>query len=285
MTARSPSTTRGTPASRSNCTFTNRALGRIIIKKFTDPTTATTSFGFTSNIPGHTAFNLSHGQQKDTGFTISTGTYNVAETVPAGWRLKSATCEDTVGTNSTPNAIALAPGETVTCTFNNEQLGKARVVKTISGRAPTGSEAFTFQLRQGASATENGTVLETKVANAANGGVIAFDTFLIPGQNYQLCETGIMPGATTNLDQLGTLFVPNSDDPNHDNSTNCINFTVAAGETKTFNVNNVPPPGGDARTIGFWKNWASCKTSKGNQKPILDQTLAKAEPAASRSAR
>lgn len=33
-----------------------------------------------------------------------------------------------------------------------------------------------------------------------------------------------------------------------------------------------PPPGGDPRTIGYWSNWSSC--SKGNQAPILDQTLA-----------
>ena len=37
--------------------------------------------------------------------------------------------------------------------------------------------------------------------------------------------------------------------------------------------------GGLARTIGFWKNWASCASSGGNQKPALDQTLAAAEPA------
>jgi hypothetical protein len=30
-------------------------------------------------------------------------------------------------------------------------------------------------------------------------------------------------------------------------------------------------------TIGFWKNWSSCKSSNGGQKPILDETLAKAE--------
>jgi hypothetical protein len=51
---------------------------------------------------------------------------------------------------------------------------------------------------------------------------------------------------------------------------------VAPGEKKTFTVDNTPPPGGRALTIGFWKNWASC--SGGNQKPVLDQTLAKAEP-------
>lgn len=51
-----------------------------------------------------------------------------------------------------------------------------------------------------------------------------------------------------------------------------------------FNVDNSPPPGGRALTIGFWKNWASCRKGeeedddkgRGGQKPILDQTLAAA---------
>jgi hypothetical protein len=33
-----------------------------------------------------------------------------------------------------------------------------------------------------------------------------------------------------------------------------------------------------ARTIGFWKNWSSCARSSGNQKQVLDQTLAAAQP-------
>jgi hypothetical protein len=57
-----------------------------------------------------------------------------------------------------------------------------------------------------------------------------------------------------------------------DNSTVCTDFTVQPGETKTFSIDNQPPPGGLARTIGFWKNWSSC--SNGKQKPVLDETLA-----------
>jgi hypothetical protein len=63
-----------------------------------------------------------------------------------------------------------------------------------------------------------------------------------------------------------------------DNSTLCSNFSVAPGETKSIAVDNRPPPGGLARTIGFWKNWASCASSNGKQKPALGQTLAAADP-------
>ena len=169
---------------------------------------------------------------------------------------------------------------TASATVTAHVLCNAKVIKTVSGAAPSGSQSFTFQLRQGATTTASGTIKETQVANAGNGGVINFATGLEPGSTYQLCEI-VMPGWSTNL---GT-FVPDSflppdgvaANPNVDNSILCINFTPKAGDgTATFKVDNTPPPGGRALTIGFWKNWASC--SGGNQKPVLDQTLAKAEP-------
>ena len=155
-------------------------------------------------------------------------------------------------------------------------LCKVKVEKTVSGAVPSGSQAFTFQLRQGASTTQDGTILESKVANAANGGVINFTTGLQPSSTYQLCEI-VMPGWSTSLGTFvpGAFMPPDgvAPDPTVDNSILCINFKA---EGQTFKVDNTPPPGGRALTIGFWKNWASC--SGGNQKPVLDQTLAKAEP-------
>jgi hypothetical protein len=68
--------------------------------------------------------------------------------------------------------------------------------------------------------------------------------------------------------------------PSGDNSTVCSDFTVQPGQTKTFAIDNTQPSGGGlGRTIGFWKNWASCAQSNGKQKPVLDQTLASAQPA------
>jgi hypothetical protein len=40
-----------------------------------------------------------------------------------------------------------------------------------------------------------------------------------------------------------------------------------------FTIDNGRP--GMQRTIGFWKNWAACSNSKGGQRDILGQTLAK----------
>ncbi len=152
----------------------------------------------------------------------------------------------------------------------------ANVIKTVSGgpvTQPPGS-GFVFQLRSGASATSAGTTLATGEANSTNNGTIQFGVNLTPGATYNLCEV-VMPGWMTTLGPpFYTVY-----NPSGDNSVVCTDFTAAAGTTKTFSIDNKPPPGGLARTIGFWKNWASCANSNGGQKPILDQTLAKSEPA------
>jgi len=166
------------------------------------------------------------------------------------------------------------------CTFHNTQRGKAQVIKTVKGGALTGAQAFTFQLRQGATTTANGTTLEALTA-IAGSATLNFTTYLVPGTTYQMCEV-VMPGWSTTLGTFvpGSFNPPDGVAPNPavDNSILCGNFSVTAGQTKIFSVDNAPPPGGRALTIGFWKNWASCKTSGGKQAPVLDQTMAKAQP-------
>ncbi len=212
---------------------------------------------------------------------LGEGNYTVTETTKTGWDLNSAVPNDGTITTLCKFTVDLPEdsGKVFTCTFTNTKRGKAKVVKTVQGQPPTGDQSFTFQLRKDASTTQVGTILESQSATAANGGIINFVTLLIPANTYQLCEI-VMPGWMTTL---GT-FVPNSfmppdgvpPNPNVDNSILCVNFTVNPGETKTFTVDNTPPPGGRALTIGFWKNWASCSASKGKQEPVLDETLAAA---------
>jgi hypothetical protein len=249
------------------CTKTNTARGHIIVKKLTDPSGSSQAFEFDPSYSG-TNFFLTDTQTSDSG-TLVPGTYSVAEVnIPTGWDLTGSSCND----GSPVTAISLQAGETVTCTFNNRQRGKAKVIKTVNGAALSGTQSFTFQLRSGASASSAGTILETGVANAANGGVINFTLLLTPGATYQLCEQ-MQPGWMTTLGPpLYSVY-----NPSGDNSVVCTDFTVAAGATKTFAIDNKPPPGGMALTIGYWKNWSSC--TGGRQKPTLDQTLLKATQA------
>lgn len=189
----------------------------------------------------------------------------------------SATVNNTVtGTVTLASKYGLPNSYTFSASDSCDVKGIVKIVKTVSGQPPAAGVSFTFELRQGATTSSDGTTLETKVTDAA--GNISFSTELNPGQTYQLCEQ-VMPGWNTNLSGDGPLFVPNSiippslPNPNVNNMTVCVDFKVTSGQTRTFTVDNTPPPGGRALTIGFWKNWASCASSKGGQKWMLDLYL------------
>jgi hypothetical protein len=140
-------------------------------------------------------------------------------------------------------------------------------VKTVNFGSQLGtSYAFTFQLRSGASPTSAGTILETQIANSANSGTFTFSTLLVPGSTYQLCEQMQAGWMTTLGPPLYSVY-----NPSGDNSVVCTDFTPSAGQIVTFTIDNKPPPGGMALTIGYWKNWSSC--TGGGQKPTLDQVL------------
>ena len=113
------------------CTYTNRARGTIIVEKITSDGFG--SFDFTSSTLTPSAFTLTTtaagagGKDSRTFSDLSPGTYDVAETVPAGWNLVSATCDD----GSDPASIGLSGGETVTCTFTDaREKGAILVTKT-----------------------------------------------------------------------------------------------------------------------------------------------------------
>jgi hypothetical protein len=192
----------------------------------------------------------------------------------------SATVLNTVtGTVTLASRYGLANSYTFSASDSCDVKGKVKVVKTVSGQPPAAGQTFTFQLRQGASPSAEGNLLESKDTDAS--GNISFTTELNPGQTYQICEW-VMPGWNTNLAGDGPLFVPNSiippslPNPSVNNMTVCADFTVTSGQTRSFSVDNTPPPGGRALTIGFWKNWASCTQSAQKKYNWLDWALAMA---------
>lgn len=153
--------------------------------------------------------------------------------------------------------------------------GGIKIVKTVNGAEMQDESpySFTFEIRSGASAAYpggEGTVVATGVASRDGWGRVWFPD--LPFQTYQVCETGLLPGWTTSLSQDGG-FIPNSaGNPNADATTVCRDLTVDQPWGFFVYVDNTPPPAMSPRTIGYWKNWSSC--SKGNQTPVLDQTLA-----------
>lgn len=112
------------------CTYVNQARGSIVIRKVTNDGQG--AFDFTSNTLSPAAWTLTTTGPGDAGADsrafndLLPGTYDAAETVPAGWNLTSQTCDD----GSPVSAIAVGPGETVTCTFvNARQQGAIDILK------------------------------------------------------------------------------------------------------------------------------------------------------------
>jgi uncharacterized repeat protein (TIGR01451 family) len=98
------------------CTFTNTVHnGTVkIVKKLVDAPAGT--FPFTSNIAGHTSFDL-HATKATDGtmsFSVPPGTYSAAEGIHGAYTLASSCSQ-----GSTPAAIVVTPDATTTCTFTN----------------------------------------------------------------------------------------------------------------------------------------------------------------------
>jgi len=259
------------------CTATNVQRGTIIVKKVTDPASSNATFDFTGDASG----TIDNTQEIKVENLVA-GTYTSTEAAKTGWTLKSIGCSDlnSSGAGSTAT-FRLEAGETVTCTFTNEQKGTIEVRKTVSGG--TSAQTFVFELRQGASDSDpgtgddnGGTLLNppTGTIVTANNQFVQLNGFLTPGV-YQVCELLPSAGWASNLGggppPGGTQFTLTL---NQSNERVCTDVTVSAGENEQITVDNTPPPGGGQLTIGFWKNHASCKTSSGKQAPVLDTTLA-----------
>jgi hypothetical protein len=208
------------------------------------------------------------------------GGYTVSEAPPGSpWIVSIDHTSVTVDPGSTAS-VALS-------TVTNTRKGKARVIKTVSAHdgsnpvPPSGTDSFTFTLRSGATNIigHPGTILDTEVANAGNGGQFDFTPLLVPGNHYQVCE--MLPDAGWTIELGAGQFVPEQYladgvtlNPAVVNNVYCLDFVAQPGPDPTvFHVNNRRPPGGSALTIGYWKNWASCTKSASKQKNSLDQTL------------
>jgi hypothetical protein len=221
------------------------------------------------------------------------GVYTVTEGTKTGWDLTKVIQPDAsvAAGNSCSFTVTLGVadiGKVFECTFTNTKRGYVKVVKTLKGKTLT-TEQFTFQLRQGASGSSEGTQLETLTTNVgSSGSTLNFVTKLLPTtvsqtNVYQMCESVAAGYMTAFTDPNDPLFVPNAfqpptgviPNPSVDNSWLCVNFTVAPGQTKTIAVDNAPPPGGRGLTIGYWKTHASCTTSSSSKDTALDRQLYK----------
>jgi hypothetical protein len=232
-------------------TFTDTLAPAVAFaNKVTDPTGYQQGWTFTltrpdsSTLPGTTN---SSGQIIWSGGSSATaplaleGTYTISETQQSGWtEVGAAQAVGSTGTVSGGTgagasctftvAYPLDADLTYGCTITNKSRAHVVVNKSFEGNPLTGSEAFTFQLRDGSSASAAGVIRESEVANVGDGGTATFAYDLIPGHTYAICEV-----LQTNINTDLTGY-----NPNGDTGVVCQDFTPTPGQLVTFNVNNTP---------------------------------------------
>ena len=209
------------------CTITNTRKGTIVVEKQTLPDGSTQQFSFTPSYGA--AFQLSDGQQ-NTSAPLAPGSYSVSESVPAGWSLTSATCDD----GSSPSSIALGAGETVKCTFTNSKDGKVIVKKVMVG----GTDTFTFTgTPAGSISANNGTIEQGVVAGqyVSTEGVTAGWTL-----TSVTCSDGNSSGSVPN--RSATFNV----EPNE-----TVTCTFTNTKQSRIVVEKQTNPDGDTQVFGF----------------------------------
>ncbi|GAB4432585.1 MAG: hypothetical protein Kow0031_13970 [Anaerolineae bacterium] len=117
------------PGENVTCTFENSRLGSLTVVQ--NSSGGDDTFPFSSNSLSPASFNLttSGGTAQQLFANLSPGTYDVTESIPAGWSQVAVTCSD----GSSPTSINIGSGENVTCTFENAKLGSLTVVKNSGG--------------------------------------------------------------------------------------------------------------------------------------------------------
>ena len=104
-------------------------------------------------------------------------------------------------------------------------------------------------------------VHETLSTYLDEDGVLEFQTALVPGDTYTICESPVPAGYTFEITVDGGNVLTYAGPPGTENPTGeiqCFNFVAAASPTTLlFEVNN-SYPGGAPRTPGYWKNWNTC---------------------------
>jgi len=217
------------------CTFTNTQRGTIEIEKQTLPDDSVEEFQFTGlNDP---AFSDGLLQDGDIAvWSVAPESYRVVETVPEGWDLTGLVCDDPTGDTVVSLAragasLAVAPGETVHCTFANTQRGTIVIEKvTDPSDDPT---AFGFVGEIEASLSHGGTAEEEVPA----GGPYEV-TEVLPTGDWVLtnivCDDPVVGRAGPSTGNLQTATAA---------------FYVDPGETVTCRFHNYRPPTGSLTVI------------------------------------
>jgi hypothetical protein len=192
---------------------------------------------------------------------VTMGSHTVSET--AGTSTTLSEYVTAIGGACAANGtVSFASGDSdKTCTITNTKKGRVTVKKTTDG-VVNSTRSINFTLT-GPGLAAGGVTLNTF---GDTDGVLDFGYALLPGSQYTVCENPVPAGFTSFWKLDGTIVTPYNpnatNSPPQDLGVRCFNFSATAGQTRAFDVDN-SHPGGEPRTIGFWKNWNKC--TGGNQ--------------------
>jgi hypothetical protein len=244
----------------------------VIINKDTipSPDLNDTMFGYAQNVEGTSGFQLSDGGEK-TYTNVIPGSYYVSENDPEalGYYLSNLTCEDRgapdISSSTTDMTLRKAfinvdPGETVECWFENTAYGHVDLLKLTDG-SDMYSYIWKFTLDGMGQSYDD---------NTSDGPLVDFGGVNLKPGTYTICEIEVPVTWDTNWTLGGTpisAYNPNPQ-PGATNENRCYDFTLEAKVHLHFQVDNTSP-GGEPRTIGYWKNWTRCD-GKGKQDITAD---------------
>ncbi|MEE9534891.1 MAG: hypothetical protein V3W06_10735, partial [Acidimicrobiia bacterium] len=233
------------PGETVTCTFENTQRGEIIIDKVTVPSDSTEVFYF--YLTGgelNEAFTLTNGQPEyHSGLILPGAGYLAEQIVPEGWDPSVVNCsssfsQSTFDYSITPEAMSaeidLAPGDTVTCVFNNTERGQIIIDKVTYPERD--SESFNFSLTGGPD-----DVLHAFGLADASG--IQPSGFLLPsdGTSYVITEAAVADWDLAGVECTTIGVSPESET----SSTWIVNLEagtatidLAAGETVTCTFTN-----------------------------------------------
>lgn len=260
------------------CTFTNTQDASLAIQKQTVGATGSFDFvGTGAGVPG--AFSRNTGSANPTAeaaFVISgasLGDKYAQETIPAGYAITNIVCTangatvaigqggsgafnqgTTAGYDAGDNTVKVTAGagNTPTCTFTNTELATLIITKTIGGSLDQ-TALFDFSRALGATYTTTPSFAPLTHGGSNNSGKV-----LLPG-SYMVCELNVAVALTVSatLDAVAATLTDQSAPGG--NTDLCTPVTLSAGQTRTVAFTNSLVVGtGGTRTIGYWKNWASC---------------------------
>jgi uncharacterized repeat protein (TIGR01451 family) len=205
----------------------------VTIVKQTTPSTAGQSFPFAAAATGTTPPNADFGAGgtfaldgagagSSQTFAVHPGTYTVTEGTTSGWDLTGLACTGDQNSSGDPatavSTLDLAPGDSVTCTYQNAKRATLGVTKTEAGGAPTRS--WDFRL------TGPGAFTQTLTVSAQTPS-ITFDA--VPPGTYTLCELNVPAGWFSDIGAVDG------------NGNACEDVVLAAGDTQSITVDNVHP--------------------------------------------